>query len=350
MEDEASCAEPGRPSRKPALLLFFLAPAIGELLSSSAPPVEFFNPILFVILTILYGGGALLCRELTVRWHKGWWTLLALGAAYGVAEEGLMVKSFFNPDWQDIGALGAYGRWGGVNWVWSVNLTLYHAVISITVPVLLAGLVFPQWRNEPWLTTKSLRIISLLFVCVVLLGLAAFGDGGDDKTPYRPPVIPYNLTLVVAAALVGLARCLPGDRLGPVTATVPPRGRLAAIGLILAGFLAVLGFFVLGFSAPTSGLPATSAVAAMAGYAALLATLVYRRSHRPPEWTPRHQWRLAAGALGFFIAVAPLWEFAAQRPDTTTGMTLVALLALLFLLYVRTRITRAERAAESQGA
>jgi len=44
----------------PAITLFFLSPLIAELLLSSAPPVEFFNPIMFVVLTVLYGGGAIL--------------------------------------------------------------------------------------------------------------------------------------------------------------------------------------------------------------------------------------------------------------------------------------------------
>ena len=99
----------------PPVTLFFLAPVIAELLSGSAPPAEFFRPIGLAVLTILYGGGAILVREITIRWKKGWISLLVLGAAYGIIEEGLMVKSFFDPNWTDLGILGTYGRWLGVN-------------------------------------------------------------------------------------------------------------------------------------------------------------------------------------------------------------------------------------------
>ncbi|UCH42534.1 MAG: hypothetical protein JSW16_06915, partial [Dehalococcoidales bacterium] len=126
----------------PPVVLFFLAPAVGELLSGSAPPSEFFSPFGLTVLTVLYGGGAILVRELTIRWRKGWMSLLILGAAYGIIEEGLLVKSFFDPGWQDIGILGSYGRWAGVNWVWSLELTIYHAVISICIPILLTELMF----------------------------------------------------------------------------------------------------------------------------------------------------------------------------------------------------------------
>ena len=95
----------------PALILFFLAPAIAELLSGSAPPSEFFNPVGFLLLASLYGSGALIVRELKVRWNKGYVSLFILGAAYGILEEGLMVKSFFDPNWMDLGILGSYGRW-----------------------------------------------------------------------------------------------------------------------------------------------------------------------------------------------------------------------------------------------
>jgi len=82
----------------PAMVLLFLSPMIGELLSGSAPPAEFFHPLPFVLLVILYGVGAILARQLMVGWGKGWLTLLILGVAYGIAEEGLMCKSFYAPN------------------------------------------------------------------------------------------------------------------------------------------------------------------------------------------------------------------------------------------------------------
>jgi len=131
---------------RPALVLFFLALAIGELLSGSSPPLEFFNPIVLVIQAALYGSGAIVARELTVRWGKTWPTLHALGAAHDILEVGLAVKSFFHPHWVNLGILGTYGRWAGVNWVWSLELTIYQAVFSITIPVALTTLILtPGW-------------------------------------------------------------------------------------------------------------------------------------------------------------------------------------------------------------
>jgi len=46
----------------PALILFFLAPAIAELLSGSAPPAEFFNPVRITALILL----VLLARKIRI--------------------------------------------------------------------------------------------------------------------------------------------------------------------------------------------------------------------------------------------------------------------------------------------
>ena len=66
----------------PAWVLFFLAPAIGELLSGSAPPAEFFHPISFLVLSLLYGSGAVLARELKVRWKQGYVSLCLWGLKF----------------------------------------------------------------------------------------------------------------------------------------------------------------------------------------------------------------------------------------------------------------------------
>ena len=160
-----------RPKIPPALVLFFLAPAIGELLSGSSPPAEFFTPFGLLILPALYGSGAVIARELKVRWRKGTGSLLLLGAAYGVLEEGLMVCSFFNPKWMDLGQLGIYGRWLGVNWVWAEMLIIFHSVYSITVSVALVELTFPRRSNESWVGEK---MFGWFLLCLQAFQFSAF--------------------------------------------------------------------------------------------------------------------------------------------------------------------------------
>lgn len=71
----------------PALGLFFLAPLVGEYLLGNVP----FSAIAGVfILAPMYGGGALLVREVARRSGRGWPTILVLALAYGVLQPSLI--------------------------------------------------------------------------------------------------------------------------------------------------------------------------------------------------------------------------------------------------------------------
>jgi len=311
----------------PALVLFFLSPVVGELLSGSSPPAEFFNPVGLLVMLFLYGGGAVLIREWLQRWGKGWWSLLLLGAAYGIVEEGLMVKSFFDPNWMDLGILGSYGRWAGVNWVWSLELTLYHMVFSIAIPIVLVRLMFRDQVERPWVGKRTLRLLFLLFVADVAFGYLFL-------TPYRPPLLPYVLTLVAVAVLFTLARRWPHQRGMPTGRVVPRPWRFW-----LTGFLATLGFFVASWGLPSAGVPVWLTMLLMLAVFVLPALWVRRASGKGLEWQAKHLCALAAGALSFLILIAPIQESDATRVDDPRGMTLVGIsfALLLLLLYWRVR-------------
>ncbi len=320
----------------PVLILFFLAPAIGELLSGSSPPAEFFNPIVLLIQAALYGSGALLIRELRVRWNKGWPTVLALGVAYGIVEEGLLVKSFFDPNWVDLDLLGTYGRWNGVNWVWCEHLTIYHTIFSIAVPILLLDLLFPALQKERWLSRRGMIGFALLLLADVLFGFFFL-------TAYRPPWGPYLGAALLAGALVWLAWRLPAQWGMPQEKAVP-RPLLFA----LAGFGLTLAVFFVAWGLPALSAPVGITLAALPAIVALAAWGIPAMS-RGGAWGEPHQLALAAGGLGFFILLAPLQELDKARPDNPGGMALVALVALVLLVLLWRRVKRPLlRIAQSQ--
>ncbi|MEW5942045.1 MAG: hypothetical protein AB1750_20455, partial [Chloroflexota bacterium] len=151
----------------PALALFLIAPIFGELFSGSSPLNEYVNPVTFVTLGLLYGCGAIIVRELLVRWQKGWIGLLLLGVAYGIYEEGILVQSFFDPGWMDLGALAVYGRAAGVNWVWTEHLIIFHAAVSIAASIAFTQALYPERRAEPWVTGRGWWIAN--FVGILIL-------------------------------------------------------------------------------------------------------------------------------------------------------------------------------------
>jgi hypothetical protein len=174
--DSAPVASARTANWKPILTLLVISPAIGELLSGSSPPLQFFNPVFFLLLVGLYGCGALLVRETVVRHHLDTTGVLLLGAAYGIVEEGLTCKSFFNPNWTDTGFLSVYGRAWGVNWVWAFGLTFYHMVVSIAVPIFLTEAIFASRAREPWLRRRGWVFAGTSLALVTLLGFLGFDN------------------------------------------------------------------------------------------------------------------------------------------------------------------------------
>jgi FtsH-binding integral membrane protein len=303
----------------PAWVLLVLAPLSGELVSGSMPPAEWINLVGIIMLPLLYGGGAILVRETCVRWRKGWPTMLALGAAYGIVEEGLMCKSFFDPAWGDLGPLGVYGRSLGVNWVWSAGLTGFHAVWSIAIPVTLTGLMFPA-RKGRWTGNTTMGILGGLFVLDVAVGFLFISK-------YRPPLLHFVLCMAAVAAICLLARILP----------VPRRARQSAVptALFWLAFLwAVMWFAALWVMPATVKYPvATMAVmTAIAGSGIMLFSRVVKRPG------PRHRLALAAGVLSLFILLAPIQEMDKKRKDDTRGMTLVGIATAAGLAGLRWKI------------
>ena len=315
--------------RAPLFLLLLLSPAIAELLTSSSPPVEFFSPFGLVVMVSLYGSGALLVRELLLRWRKGWPSLLALGAAYGIIDEGLMVKSFFNPQHPDLGILGAFGRWGGVNWVWAVELTMFHAVFSVALPILLVRLIFPEQSQQPWLGRRGWAFWSMVLVFVTLSGLVLF--------PSQPPAGPYVLALLTVMLLITLARWLPGR---PMPPSPTPVSR--PVHFWLLGLFSTLAFFFTFWAIPATGIPPLASMLIGLLLAGSVIARWLRMSGNGMTWRNKHRFALAAGGLSFYILLAPIIEFDKTRTDNPRGMTLVGLAMLLFLLWTALRVRRQE--------
>src|SRR5208282_823230 len=131
------------------------------------------SAVVFVVLTLPgYIFPVLLIREALVSWKKGGPSLLALGFAYGAVNEGLLAKTYFtvNPLSPVLGRGAGVGRWIGVNWPWVTGITFFHMIVSMSVPVMLAFLLFPETRQIRFLTERTIRWF-LAYLLVIILGL-----------------------------------------------------------------------------------------------------------------------------------------------------------------------------------
>jgi hypothetical protein len=292
--------------RHPVLALLLLTPGIPEYLSTSSsltgilisPPVF----LLFLGFNVgLYGPGVLLIREARIRWNKGWATVILLGAAYAITEEGIALSTFFNPHASVVGALGFYGHFAGVSWVWVAGLLMVHIVFSISLPLLIFGLALPEWNRRSLLTLPQVRAVTAILVVDVsiLFLLVLFGE----RFWMGWPALLGSLGTI--AALVAAARWAPADLLSPRTG--PPSAspwKLGALGLALfPGTLLIEGFGEAAHSPP---------VLVIAGLGAFFAGLLYLgRRALGDRGNRAHQVAFAAGVVVFiaffgFIAALPL--------------------------------------------
>jgi hypothetical protein len=307
------------------MALYLLSPAVAELCSGSTPIFSYL--LLGWMMCLMYGGGAILIREFTLRWGKGWPTILALGVAYAISEEGIAVRTFFDRGAPPVQGLGSYGWFGGVNWVWSTHLSLYHAVISIAVPIGLVMLAYPARRNEPWVSNRWLAKAAAGYVGVILFWLVFY---------HRPVNGIYMIASFAAiGGLIWLARRLPTTiRVAPGSGPVPTPKRVAMVA-----FAATFGVFLLGWGRGLGFLAPLQTISIMLVIAVATGWWLLRGSQRP-GWTDRHRYALAAGIFFFLPVVSPLAELIGAR-----GQVFVAIVTA-WLLVRQWRRLRAREAAE----
>jgi len=187
----------------PVIVLYILSPVIAELLFGSTPASRSGQ---LIFESFFYGSGALLIRDIARRYKLGWTSVIVFGIAFGVIEECLLLQSAFNPHF--LGNDLSFGRTVGVNWVWAEFIIGYHSIWSITIPVLLTELVFPDKSNQPWLSKTGLGITSGIYI----LSCVAFYTTFQKLTGFSTSFIHYLISGLVALALIALAFNLPSNR------------------------------------------------------------------------------------------------------------------------------------------
>ncbi|MFT4084699.1 MAG: hypothetical protein QM638_19140 [Nocardioides sp.] len=275
--------------RHPAVVTLFLAPALGEWLSGASPPLNMVWPPAFVLVVSLYGCGVLLCREIAWRAGLGLRGLCLLGAAYAVVEEALVDRFWFDVRLAGDGGIGHYSEVWHTSVLLAVNLTVFHIVVSVVSTIVLTELMFPGFRDRPWLEGRAWGIVAGSFV---LLPSIAYGHYSLDYLPQRV----VAALLVVALALVAIR--LHGHPSLWASAAVPGPARR---GVAAVSFLAAAAnLLLMGLS--DTGTPWPIAVVAVLA-PVLLAHLLLRRRVSGPVFG-RDGFRVVAGVLGFYCLFA----------------------------------------------
>ena len=129
-----------------------------------------------LVLGPLYGGPALLLREVARRTGRGWPSMLLLATAFGLIECGVVDQSLFTDSYRDIPDWGhalhaTYVAPLGVGAYYAQSFVLGHIIYSFCAPIALVEVVQPSAARTPWLGRRGMGVVALLYLAAAALVL-----------------------------------------------------------------------------------------------------------------------------------------------------------------------------------
>lgn len=262
--------------------LLLLCPITAELLQAYLSDLggPFGTAFAVLFFAPLYGGAALLVREVSERTGRGWTGRLLMAAAFGVAMTAIIDVSLFTPFRDDIEGwrrIYTAAEVGGIGWSAVLTWVGGHVVMSVGVPLVVAE-TFAR-RPGPWLGRLGTALVVVGFLAIaVFIHQDQVGQFDVRTSPTTYAVSGAIILALIAAALSPLGRPLPARP-----------GRVPAPGwCLLVGAVAMAIWDI----TPPSWLGVVITLVLF-----LVVGVVVSRWARSPEWTGRHLAALAFGAL-----------------------------------------------------
>jgi hypothetical protein len=319
-----------------AWTLFFLAPLIGEFLLGNQP-VTALPAVL--ILAPMYGGGAVLIREVTRRAGRGRPTMIVLAAAYALVEEGPIDQMLWNPHYGGYDMAGAYAGtyvpFLGTSIGMLQDVLSIHTVWSICVPIALmetfARDSYDARGPRPWLGNLGLPLIALAFVADS--AFLAYEQQRSEHFMASPAQLTGCGAVIVV--LIALAFRLPAHPAPRRSATVPRPWIVGATAFAAASFHWARGGL----------LPAGASDWIDTGFWLLVAAgflIAAIRWSRSPAWSAAHRLALTAGAVLTYVWVGFTQSptLGIPLPTALAGSTVFSLAALLLLTHAHRTLHR----------
>ncbi|HEX2299674.1 MAG TPA: hypothetical protein VHH34_14370 [Pseudonocardiaceae bacterium] len=265
----------------PAVGLFFLAPLIAEFLLGNVSVTAVGSVF---ALAPLYGGGAVLVREVTRRSGRGWPTMLLLSGAYALVEEGLATQTLFNPSYYGLDLLSPARIPGlGMSAWWTLFVLTLHVVWSMGVSIALVEALVPARHREPWLGGPGLGVVGVLYV----LGVVSIAFVTYQSERFVASVPQLAGAVVAVVVLIALAFRIGSPGRAGTAGAVPSPWLVGTLALLTSSLF-------LGLSLVSRG--SWLIVAIYLGLYALVSGLVTTWARRA-GWTDVHRLALAGGAL-----------------------------------------------------
>jgi hypothetical protein len=325
----------------PALVLLILAPVSAEYLSGYDDSTGNLSELLggLVIFAPLYGGAALIIREVTRRAGRGWPTMLLLGLAFGVLQAGLIDHSMFNPSYRDIEYWDdlfapTYVPALGISFGPALSFATGHMIWSIGAPIAVVEALVPTRRTTPWLGKLATSIVVVGFVLaawfVVVWHL--------ETEAFLPSV---GQLIGAAMVVIGLVVAAFALRRHSRPSSEHPTANPWLVGAVVFATLGVRPLVDFGWL----GFALNIALLAISG------VVVARWSART-GWSPAHHLAIAGGALlgnaATAFATEPIGNVSASAKLAHNTAAVVGVIALVALAAYRLRAADTHRTVETK--
>ena len=329
-----------------ALTLFVIAALIPESVATfNSPPLLLLTrPYVLLFLCAFYGSVALLVREFIRRRAPRWAAVLLLGAAAGAVNEGIIAGTWYKVQYP------GYALVGPLDPAVAVGLTVFHALVSTVLPILLAELMFPQIASRPWLESRARAGFLLL--------LALTAATGFVPAAHRTAKL---LVLLMVIAAVATALTLPARTARARPRGSPPRGSPPRAGppradppapgpalLYASGAAAIVVFYAIFAFVPAAiahAVPAAARPGWQAVPALLMTGLFGGVVALARNWSARPGWGQAETLAVITGVLVPPAVLSVLLPGALAGLEPLATVPMLaVLLWLRSRLRARPRA------
>ena len=260
-----------------------------------------------------YGCGAIVIREMVAHKKMNYINILLWGAAFGVLEEGILLKSWYDPTWMGAAITSQALRFSGISVLQPFANIIYHAVISITIPILLIESL--PGERKPWLSKKGLVLPSLIFVAAAsVMGLTFNRD-------YQISIGHYLFSILILIIFIVAANIRFSVPDGKVKRSI---GALWLIGSLFIPFQ----FFVF------YGLALRNVSWIIILFLAILLYGIYAITFWRTDWKKQVRKLGFASAAGFISGLLPAAAIAARQDSTKIINLIVEIIFVLLLIFL----------------
>ncbi|MEU5153076.1 hypothetical protein [Glycomyces sp. NPDC021274] len=280
-----------------------------------------------IVFIPLYGAPAVLLREAARRFGLGWGGVLAIAAALGVVQAGIIDQSMFSQDYRGI---DYWQELVGPTWIpgfgfaasTALTFVLGHMIMSFAAPIALVEGLGSRSADRPWLRPFGLVVTMLLY----LAGAWVVLDWHYRTETDHASAGQLAGAGAVAVVLIALAFLFGRRKAVRVERRVPPLWALIAASAITV--------FTIGLSETWAWVAVTAAVLCAMGFG-----IAYFA--RSTAWGRRQVTALAVGALlcqaltGFLATPIGEVDPFAKYAHNTAALLLVAVLGWLALRRTR---------------